>query len=220
MQEIRIKSQAEWDALPGKFDQFTQIYIIAENKIYIRKARGNASVVARGNASVEVFSTQATVLLFAFAIAIIAKTLRHKIKKKSKTSYIHKVEILGWFELNGIKKTKNIVLYKRVSKDFKTQEGYSWETKWGIGTTVIHPAWEPTRQECGGGKFHGVSRPYFADQFRNTKGDKYIAIKVALEDVFEWKQPTYPHKIGFRKGKVLYCCDRFGKRLTNDHQNL
>ena len=231
MPEIRIENQAEWDALPEKFDQYTQIYIVAKNKIYVGRAWENASVVARENASVEawenasveawgrvsvqVFSTQACVLLFAFAIAIVAKTIKHRIKKKSKTSYIHKVFSLEWFELNGIQKTKNIVLFKRVSEDFKTQEGTKNETLWLLGSIVEHPNWKPERQECGAGKFHGVSRPYFADQFRGTKGDKYIAIRVALEDTYEWENPFYPHKIGFRKGKVLFECDRFGRKLKN-----
>lgn len=55
------------------------------------------------------------------------------------------------------------------------------------------------------------------DEFRNEIGDRYIAIRVALVDVYVWEDhPSYPYKIGFRKGKVLYECDRFGEKITED----
>lgn len=96
----------------------------------------------------------------------------------------------------------------------KTQEGISNETLWGIGTTIEHPDWSPESSECGEGKFHAVSRPYFADEFRDGKGDKYIAIRIAAKDLYEWKDnPDYLHKIGFRACKVLYECDKFGRKI-------
>jgi hypothetical protein len=39
----------------------------------------------------------------------------------------------------------------------------------------------------------------------------YIAIRVALVDLYEWPNAEYKHKIAFREGTVLYECDRFGK---------
>src|SRR3990167_2255941 len=65
--------------------------------------------------------------------------------------------------------------------------------------------------ECGEGKFHACSRPYFCDEFRNNNGDKYIAIEIKKDDLYAWPNPVYPHKIAFREGKVLYECDKFGK---------
>jgi len=71
-----------------------------------------------------------------------------------------------------------------------------------------------SQEECGEGKFHACSRPYFCDGFRNKTGDRYIAIEVNKEDLFEWKKnPTCIHKIVFKKCKVLYQCDKFGKRI-------
>ena len=109
-----------------------------------------------------------------------------------------------------VKKDK-VILYKRVSKKLKTQEGTDHETYWGIGKTLTHPAWNPTEQECGAGKFHACARPHWCDIFRSTKGDKYIAIQIKVEDLFEWKSPSYPQKIGFRKGKVLKTVKRLIK---------
>ncbi len=81
-------------------------------------------------------------------------------------------------------------------------------------TTVTHHDWRPESGECGEGKFHFCSRPYFCDEFRQTKGDRYVAIEVKQKDLHAWKNPgCYPHKIGGREGKVLYECDRFGKKL-------
>jgi hypothetical protein len=56
MKEIIISTQAELDNLPNNFSEFTLILIKGGtfgNKIIIRVARENSSVVARGNSSVE-----------------------------------------------------------------------------------------------------------------------------------------------------------------------
>src|SRR5581483_2393843 len=49
---ITITTQAELDALPDSFAEYTRIYIKSEERIVVRKARGNSSVVAWGNSSV------------------------------------------------------------------------------------------------------------------------------------------------------------------------
>jgi hypothetical protein len=72
------------------------------------------------------------------------------------------------------------------------------------------PKWDPTSQECGEGKFHACSRTFFCDEFRSERGDRYVAIEVAVADLHAWKNPTYPHKIAFRTGRVLHECDRYG----------
>ncbi|TAL13911.1 hypothetical protein EPN95_04455 [Patescibacteria group bacterium] len=105
-----------------------------------------------------------------------------------------------------------VTLYKRVSADFKTQEGTRNETLWQVGSTVTHPAWSPEASECGEGKFHACSRSYFADEFRSERGDRYVAIEIAVEDLYEWPNPRYPHKIAFRSGVVVGEVDRFGRK--------
>jgi hypothetical protein len=123
------------------------------------------------------------------------------------------VKDLGWFERNAVEGTAKVILYKRVSAEFKTQETTKNETLWEIGSVIEHPAWEPASGECGEGKFHACSRPYFCDEFRNLKDDRYVAIEIKSADLHEWKDsPRYPHKIGFRAGKVLYECDRMGNK--------
>ena len=166
--------------------------------------RGNSSAVCRENSSAE---------LFGFSVGFLLN-LKCKIQKKSKYAVIQKVEDLGWFERNGVEKKKEVILYKRVSKDFKTQEGTKNETTWTIGSVVTHPYWNPKENEAGEGKFHACSKPYFCDEFRSGQDDRYIAISIKLKDLYEWEDnPKYPHKIGFREGKVLYECDRFSKSL-------
>jgi hypothetical protein len=273
MKEIIVTTQQELDALPDRFDEYTNIVIkgkrydwIAVNKarenssVEAREnssveawenssvvARENSSVVARENSSVEawenssveawenssvvarenssvvawensvvrVLSASVKLALHGFSVAFLPITINLKIEKKSEHSHIQVVQELGWFECNAVDKTATVVLYKRVSSDFKTQENKKNETLWQIGSTVEHPAWNPSEAECGEGKFHACSRPYFCDEFRSTKGDRYVAIEIAAEDLYEWtKFPDYPHKIGFRKGTVMYECDRFGKKLA------
>ena len=98
----------------------------------------------------------------------------------------------------------HVILYKRVSKDYKTQEGTANETTWAIGTTLEHLNWNPSLNECGPGKFHACAKPGWCDIFRNIKDDKYIAIKIHVQDLYEWtNHPEYPQKIGFRRGYVI-----------------
>ena len=179
------------------------------------EARENSSVEARDRASTQVFSDSSIILLFSFAVAIVAKNLKAKITKKSKTAYIHEVEFVNdFFEREGIDiKKGKVILFKKVSNDFKTQENSKNETLWEVGSTVTHKDWKPESGECGEGKFHACSRPYFCDEFRSNKGDKYIAIEVTVKDTHQWKNPDYPHKIAFRECKVLHECDRMGKEM-------
>jgi hypothetical protein len=173
----------------------------------------NSSVEARGNSVVRIFSERIKkIALYGFAVAIISATITVKIEKKSEYCYIQVTRDLGWFERNAVEKTETLILYKRVSKDWKTQENTENETLWLVGSHVTHPKWNPKKAECGEGKFHACSRPYFCNEFRNKPGDRYVAVSIKLEDLHEWTEnPAYPHKIAFRKGTVLYECDRLGK---------
>ena len=117
-------------------------------------------------------------------------------KIKINTSYLTRFNIE--------KKRGFVILYKRVSSNFKTQEGTENETSWVIGTTLEHQNWNPAKNECGGGKFHACAKPHWCDVFRNKKSDKYIAIKINVKDLYEWTgNSAYPSKISFRKGKVI-----------------
>jgi hypothetical protein len=186
-------------------------------------ARENSSVVARGNSSVvagdrttcQVFSDESVVLLFSFAVAIVLKTLKHKIEKKSHHAYIQEYEILPYFERESIEVNEGkVILYKKVSKEFLTQENTKNETKWTIGEIITCKNYQPEISECGEGKFHAVSRPYFGDEFRNVEGGRYIAVEIKVEDLYEWKNnPEYLHKIGFRESRVLYEVDRYGTKI-------
>ena len=176
----------------------------------------NSSVVAWENCGVHLQSNSSSVSLYAFAVCwVLAKG---KVQKKSKTATIIRPtqpkNTSDWLNNEAVKQTKSsVVLFKRVSSDWKTQEGKRNETVWIIGTTLTHSNWSPKDSECGPEKFHACSHPYFCDEFRSKKDDKYIAIKIAIEDLYMWPNANYHHKIAFRSGKVLYQCDRFGKKI-------
>lgn len=108
-----------------------------------------------------------------------------------------------------------VILYKRVSHDFKTQEHTCNETLWTIGTTLNHKAWNPIDYECGSGKFHACPEPIYCDAFRSLSNDRYIAIKINIDDLYLWNstEPSYPDKIAFKAGEVLYECDVFGDEV-------
>ena len=108
-------------------------------------------------------------------------------------------------------------MFKRVSFNFKTQENTANETSWAVGSILTHPAWNPTKEECGVGKFHACPKAYLCDEFRSEKTDRYIAIRVAVTDLYVWpKNPSYPHKVAFRTGTVLYECDKNGIKINRE----
>jgi hypothetical protein len=189
-------------------------HVVARESSHV-EAWESSHVEARGNVSVSLRSEDAVVVLFMFAVCI--ALAKGKITKKAKTATIIRAAfregVPGWLDQQGIGEKKTVVLFKKVSADFKTQENTPNQTDWTIGRTVNHPAWNPTAQECGPGKFHGCSQAYFCDEFRFGEGDRYIAIEIAKKDLYAWPNPGYPNKIAFRSGKVLYECDRYGVRL-------
>jgi hypothetical protein len=177
-------------------------------------AAGNASVVAWGNACIRLWDKIKTLSVYGFSVVFVPFDLKFKFKKE-KTCLIQKFKPKKYLDREGIEAKKgNVILFKKTSKDFKTQEGTKNETSWLIGSTVTHLAWKPEESECGNGKFHACSRPYFCDEFRNgNREDKYIAVQIKAADLYEWPNASYPHKVAFREGKVLYECDKFGKML-------
>ena len=176
-------------------------------------AMENSSVVARGNVCVRIFAEIKALSLFGFSVLFQPFDLKFKFKKE-KTCRVQKFKPQKYLDREGISVEDGaVILFKRVSSDFKTQESTKNETLWAIGSTVTHPSWNPTSGECGEGKFHACSRPYFCDEFRNICGDKYIALSIKISDLYEWENPQYPHKIAFREGVVLYECDNHGRKL-------
>ncbi len=189
-------------------------------------ARGNSSVVARGNSSVvawensvaRLFSSAAKVELAGFAVCFHIEP-GIVLKKADTATVIKPIKSTGtasWLDGEGVLVAEgSAVLYKKVSVGFLTQEGTRNETSWMVGATVEHANWTPAVEECGAGKFHACSRPYFCDEFRNEKGDQYIAIRVDVSDLYAWPNASYPHKIAFRKGTVLHRVTRFGKPVES-----
>jgi hypothetical protein len=183
------------------------------------EARDNSSVVAWGAGVCRVFSSGAHVELHGHAVALLQSDGASALRK-SGTATILQVPppewtVEGWIEREGITECDGrVVLFKRVSQDWLTQEGQPWETCWQPGTSLTHPVWQPDDRECGAGKFHACSRPYFCDEFHQEENDRYVAIAVRREDMHAWRQPLYPHKIAVRAAEVLYECDRFGRRTS------
>jgi hypothetical protein len=155
-------------------------------------------------------------LLFSFAVAWLFGT--SKAVKKSKTATIIKPKTkkgtAAWLEKEGVKPGPSVILFKRVSSDFKTQETTPNETVWIVGSTLVHASPQLNNKECGEGKYHFCSRPYFCDEFRTTAGDKYIALSVPVKTLYAWPSPSYPHKISGTTATVLYVCDKHGRKVN------
>ena len=111
-----------------------------------------------------------------------------------------------------------VILYKRVSSQWKTQAGQTNETTWTVGTELVVPRWDPTN-ECGPGKFHACARPHWCDPYCSGDGIdyRYIAIRVRVDDLYETdvEKCMYPSKIAFRRGYVVGEVDRNGRPLRS-----
>ena len=235
MNKITIKTQQDWDALPKSFEEFTYIYIESDANVWVQinskisnsrvvalgsshvVALGSSHVVASNEVAIHNHSTISTIEIDGYAVLFAIKLA--KFIKKSDTSTIinlpaRSYSVSEWIDREAANKLNGkVILYKRVSFDWKTQEKEKNETVWQVGSVMEHPKWNPTNQECGEGKFHACSRAYFCDEFRNTPNDRYIAIEVKESDIFTWPEPSYPHKVAFKTGKVLFECDRYGKKI-------
>ena len=187
----------------------SQVHNVARESSQVNnEARGHAVVTFLGNCN--------SLELHGYAVAVLPQETNVEINM-DETCHVQRFQPIKetYIEREGVPvHDGKVVLYKRVSKDFLTQEGQPWQTEWKVGTTLEHPKWEPTKKECGAGKFHACSRPYFCDEFRSEKGDKYIAIEIAVIDLYEWPNPDYPHKVAFWRGAVLYECNRYGKKIA------
>ena len=220
MKRVEVHNQAEFDA--HRNDPDTVLCISGDATV---RAWDNATVTASGNATVRA-SGDATVRAWDNAIVdaywnVVIRRYAPSVTVRihsSRVTIIEPIEIRDnedWLTFHGFDCAQNlVVLYKRVSSDFRTQEGTSHETKWIPGTIVTHSAWDPAQNECGASKFHAVARPWMADQFRWMKGDRYVAVEIDRSDLYAWRgTPDYPDKIAFRTGRVLYECDRDGNEI-------
>ena len=179
-------------------------------------ARENSQVTAWGNSCVHSYSDQ-NILLYGLSVCFLLSKESKAIKESENSQIIQGLikdgKVENWLELEGIEsKDDKVTLFKRVSRNFKTQKDTKNETLWEISKTITHKNWEPQLNECSEGKFHACSFPYFCDDFRNEKDDKYIAIEIKVKNLYSWPNPQYPHKISFREGKVLCECDKFGNK--------
>jgi hypothetical protein len=191
-------------------------HVVARESVHV-VARESAHVVASNEVVIHNHSISSTIEIAGYAIIMAIKV--SKFLKKSKTATIINIPerqytVEEWFDREAVdSENGKLIVYKRVSFDFKTQENSKNETLWAPNSMIEHPSWDPAKEECGAGKFHACSRAYFCDEFRDKATDKYIAIEVNKEDFYTWKEPSYPHKIAFRKGRVLFECDRYGKKI-------
>ena len=243
MKTIIVKTQQDWDAIPIESQEERLIEIRGTECIYIKQNPNNSTATLHGNSSATLYDNS-TATLYGNSSATLhgnsTATLHgnstarlcdnstaivwsaKSVKKYGRYAAIVKKQpivyrnLADWVSTNDCTKinASTLLLYKRVSERFLTQEETNNQTEWVVGKTLIHSDYNPAQSECGAGQFHACAKPFFCDQFRDIRGDKYIALAVKIKDVFVWKKnPSYPHKIAFRSGKVLYECDREGKKI-------
>ena len=174
-------------------------------------AFGHSRVITHDRSSIYVFDY---VIVYAFGFSNIhgyghsrIHTYDHNYVHINESSYLHSdpFDITSWLAFHKLVPDADsyVILYKRVSSKWLTQEGNPNETAWPPGATLEHPAWNPYQYECGAGKYYACADAGMCNQFRSTVGDRYVSVRVAVKDLYMWPNPVYPSKIAFRKGTVL-----------------
>ena len=150
MQVIKITSQAEWDALQDQFEEGTELHIESAERITINRTpqkssvvvKGSSSVVAWGNSSVVAWGQVAThyfsedARLIAHDQAVIFQYINPARKANLKGDHVVKAKTPStneaWLSAHGVSVDTdgNVILFKRVSSEFKTQEDTCNETLW------------------------------------------------------------------------------------------
>ena len=236
-----IHTQAELDALPPNLTP-TDTVTLRGKGLELRRQAGQATVRAYGSSTVTAYGSSTVTAcdsstvracdsstvtacgsstVRAYGAAVVTKESRRARTRKASpwaqvvTRKRAKVRtVADWVACNGAEaRGRFLTLYKRVSAKWETQEGTPNATCWVPGATPEHPAWDPKGSECGAGKFHACAHPWQCEEFRQTPGDRYVAIRVAKADCYVWPNAGYPSKIAFRKGAVLHECDANGKEL-------
>jgi hypothetical protein len=106
----------------------------------------NSNVVAWGNSFVRALSSKIRLVMNGFSILTIDSSLALKFKK-TKTVLVQKHINTPYLEREGIKTVRGyVILFKKVSHDFKTQEKSINVTSWTIGSVVTHKKWNAEKE--------------------------------------------------------------------------
>src|SRR3990167_6897777 len=146
MNKIIINNQKEFDSLPinvegeiritGNLEvinrTFEKAFIIVSGSAVIESVSDSAviesvsgSAVIKsvyGYSSILLVSEKAKVNTIGQNIVRYFETEKDIELKLSKETIEIVLKKLDWFQINGVEKTEKLTMYKRVSKDFKTQE--------------------------------------------------------------------------------------------------
>jgi len=181
------------------------------------RSRGSAHVVARESAHVEARESAHVVARSPLAV-LVARSQTPVLKGGIiVNAYEQSTDPAAWLEAVQAEMLDEgmALLYKRTADDFGTRppDGSNQRVSYLPDTEVIAPDWDPSpERECGRG-LHLCPTPACCDQFRSDCGDRYVACAVAVADILVHPQPEYPGKIRARSCRVLYECDREGKRI-------
>ncbi len=175
-------------------------HVVARENSHV-EAWENSHVEAWGNSHVEACSAFVVIILMAASVVASGG--------KIVVNYEQSINPREWaVSCNATIDGDSLLLYKRVAADFSTQNGVVYL----IGEEVIAPDWDEGHRECGYG-LHFCPLPKICDDFRDNKSDRYVACSVKIADIVVHSRPEYPHKVKARACRVLYECDREGRRI-------
>jgi hypothetical protein len=173
------------------------------------EASGSAHVEARGSAHVVAWGSAHVVAKSPLSVVIRRSPSAKVTGRLVVDAFEQSTDPADWLRATGVKVRRGAaVLYKRVGSDWHTRNGVYYVP----GTEVEAKDWDPG-PECGNG-LHFCADPAGGDLFREDEGDRYVACDVAVADIVVHARPNYPDKVKARRCRVLYECDRNGKKIS------
>ena len=178
MNEITVRTQAEWDAVPKDFDGYIYIksesgrIIIAERKGCSVVARGNSSVEARENSSVEATGNTQVVQYSDYTAIKVSGNAR--IVRLPKT-------IEEFCDFHGVEtRDGKAILYKAVRPDGKAF--YDGNFLYTIGEIATDKCDTSVERNCSTG-LH-IAHKHWALEFGRDKGEfKLLECAVPLDKI-------------------------------------
>lgn len=185
-------------------------------------ASGSSAIIAAGNTYVTAFG--ATRVRASAQALVRDRNSYGKITTTSSTTLITSTgtarctargvytSSADWCEKHGvtIADDNTVVLYKAVNKEFiSTHHALYKPGSW----TVAHD-WDGTFRECGGG-LHFSARPFLALGYHGLDKDnvRFVACRVRVDQIANFREPSFPDKVKAEMCFNLYECDLFGNQL-------
>ena len=218
MVSVIVKTQAEFDALPGDFEGSVYIQSPADTRLYIARRLPRASVVAWGNASVEA-RENASVVAWGNT-QVVKRSPKTNIKVHGNARIVTMpFTIEEYCDFYGVTiKEGQAILHKAVRPDLASI--HNPEFQYAVRATFKHPCDPNTKVECSTG-LHVAHLQWALDFGRERGRFKIIECAVPLDKIVlpnDTDGKVRTSELTVLREVPLEECGLYGKMLAKQFQ--